>query len=433
LVSARLRLATALGCTATIALTGPAAQAASDYGFGQQAWWYRSLEMAQVHQISTGAGATVAVVDTPINTAVPELRGQHVVPVTNVCTGEPTAAGPADEHGTQMVSHIVGNGRGSRAGAAGPVGIAPDATVRTYAVADSAYTQRSTYFHCTGGNGDPFAAALLAAVDDGVRIVSMSVNEDWTPELQDAVAQAVRRGVAVVASVGNQPEDSAVSYPAALPGVVAVASTGPDGKLSPDTPVGGRSHIVISAPGDDITGGGFINGRWESSGYLLDGSSNAAAFVSGALALVAAKYPAATGNQLIQTLIHNTAGDLPFGRTADLGYGVLSPLTMLSVDPTTYPDVNPLVPAVATPTPLSDAAPATLPEQESGGGFPTGWIVLGAGLLAVASAVLRRSGLDALRRFAQRRPVELAAQVGDGPVDDPAGAVDAADRTVLGK
>jgi subtilisin family serine protease len=387
--------AAALACISTSVLTGPGAQAATDYGFGRQAWWFKSLDMAQVHAISTGKGVPVALIDTPVDPDVPELRDQHVVPVMNACTGTATGSGPADEHGTQMASLIVGNGQGTRAGEAGPVGLAPDATVRTYAVADSTYTQRSTYFHCSRAHGDAFADALRAAVTDGVRIVSMSVNEeDWSNQLQDAVDQAVNAGVVVVASVGNQPLDKTVSYPAALPGVVAVASMGPDGLPAKNNPDGGRSHFVISAPGEDITAGGFIDGRWVSSGYLVDGSSNATAFVSASLALVAAKYPTATGNQLIQTLIHNTAGDQPFGLTADRGYGVVSPLKMLSVDPTTYPDANPLVPAMSSPAPTPTAsavAPSTpLAERtDSGGTFPIRWLVLGAGIIALAAGTIR--------------------------------------------
>ena len=68
------------------------------------------------------------------------------------------------------------------------------------------------------------------------------------------------------------------------------------------------------------------------------------------------KYPKATGNQLIQTLIHNTgAGShkLVFDTSNKLGYGIVSITSMLAVDPTTYPDVNPLVSADAGASPTA--------------------------------------------------------------------------------
>jgi len=72
--------------------------------------------------------------------------------------------------------------------------------------------------------------------------------------------------------------------------------------------------------------------------------------------LVKQKYPKATGNQLVQTLIHNTgAADHPLTRDAAnlFGYGVVSVTHMLKVDPTTYPDVNPLVSTAAGASPTA--------------------------------------------------------------------------------
>ena len=84
--------------------------------------------------------------------------------------------------------------------------------------------------------------------------------------------------------------------------------------------------------------------------------SNATPIVAGFLALVKQKYPKATGNQLIQTLIHNTgAGSHKpvFDASNKLGYGIVSITSMLAVDPTTYPDVNPLVSADAGASPTA--------------------------------------------------------------------------------
>jgi hypothetical protein len=65
--------------------------------------------------------------------------------------------------------------------------------------------------------------------------------------------------------------------------------------------------------------------------------------VAGALALVKSKYPEATGNQLIQHLIHFDTDPESYAYSDDLGFGVISLRNMLANDPTGWPDVNPLM------------------------------------------------------------------------------------------
>jgi hypothetical protein len=69
--------------------------------------------------------------------------------------------------------------------------------------------------------------------------------------------------------------------------------------------------------------------------------------VSGILADVASKYPDATGNQLIQSLVRNSgsqAHELPAAPDPVMGYGTVNLSNMLRVDPAVaYEDVNPLI------------------------------------------------------------------------------------------
>ena len=112
----------------------------------------------------------------------------------------------------------------------------------------------------------------------------------------------------------------------------------------------------VAGPGVGILNqGGSEDQKWESQS-TASGTSYATPVVSGFLALVKQKYPKATGNQLIQTLIHNTgAGDHKpvFDASNKLGYGIVSITSMLAVDPTTYPDVNPLVSTAAGASPTA--------------------------------------------------------------------------------
>jgi subtilisin family serine protease len=103
-------------------------------------------------------------------------------------------------------------------------------------------------------------------------------------------------------------------------------------------------HVDVAAPGVDILIQGKPGGTWRDQ-QLIDGTSLATPIVSGFLAVTAQKYPEATSNQLLQSLIHNTGGDdheLYYDPNQMLGYGVASLTHLLRVDPTAYPDENPL-------------------------------------------------------------------------------------------
>jgi subtilisin family serine protease len=287
------------------------------------------------------------------------LAGQKVVPVRNFCGGSPIGSGAAAAHGTSIVVDIVGSGKGTAPGGVGVAGVAPGATVRTYAVEDSTSTVSAV--NCSGADeGLAVAHAIEAAAADGARIISTSLGGTDSPVLRAAVEQVVREGVVVVAAAGDGPLDPAIRYPAAYRGVVAVAAVDRDDEPWTGNVAIGRNAFVISAPGVDIPTGSFEKGRW-SSEVVYTGTSEAAPLVAGSLALVAAKYPGATGNQLIQSLIHNPAGDRDFGFDTAVGYGVVSPLKMLQTDPRQYPDVNPLLDPTATAGPEPSAQPLLEP------------------------------------------------------------------------
>lgn len=106
-----------------------------------------------------------------------------------------------------------------------------------------------------------------------------------------------------------------------------------DGNVSVLSPgVGVPSYRSTDSREMDLTGGG---------------TSTAAANLSAYLALVMQRWPDATGNQILQSLIRNTKGNASGGPKLDpehkRGFGIVDPGKLLSVDPTRYPDVNPLL------------------------------------------------------------------------------------------
>ncbi|MGQ0846969.1 MAG: S8 family serine peptidase [Sporichthyaceae bacterium] len=343
---------------------------------GPGSWWFTSLGLAEAHRQVTGKGVTVGLIDGPVASEVPELKGRDVVPVVNVCGGSATGTGAIADHTTALAAAIVGSGKGNSDDGVGTLGIAPDASLRVYAVGDAEET-----VGCGRSGVDGAALAFDRAVADGVRVVGYAGgSERLRPTLAAAVKRALDAGIVVVAATGDS-RDRTVLNPAAIPGVVAVSATTSDAEPWRDNVAANREAFVISAPGVDLPMGGFFDGQWRSAA-LRTGTSEATALVAGGVALAMQRWPNATGNQILTNLIRTatkspTASPSPAGRDSGLGFGVMSVSGMLASDPAQWPDANPLLPA-PTPTPTASPAPFVAkdaPEQA------LGWPVIAGALL----------------------------------------------------
>jgi subtilisin family serine protease len=192
--------------------------------------------------------------------------------------------------------------------------------------------------------------------------------------------------IVVVAS--NNRGGTELGWPASANGVVAVESADANGQLN-DTAVTSPLLSVVG-PGEKIRALSWAAGRWDS--YVLQsGSSAATAWTSGVLALIWSAHPTASANQIIQTLLRSTGtGKGQLVRNDSWGYGFVSVNTMLAADPTTYPDVNPLLrkdadaqPAYAAVVgPATPAAPSPGAKSGTAGGLPV-LLIVGAGLVAL--------------------------------------------------
>jgi subtilisin family serine protease len=254
----------------------------------------------------TGGPVTVAVVDSGLDMAHPDLAG-------NVWTnpGEIPGNGidddgdgyvddvhgwdfvnddgdPTDDagHGTEVSGLLAARGDNG----VGIAGIAWDVRLMPLKVLDASGS----------GTADKVAEAISFAVAHGARIVNASLNGPGRSQvLEDAIAAAEQAGVLVVVAAGNDGQDLEAhpSYPAAYreSNVVAVGSDGPDGALSSFSNTG--SAIDVTAPGEDVLttarGGGYAS-AW--------GTSMATPLVSGTLALMAAARPDLPGSALVAGL-----------------------------------------------------------------------------------------------------------------------------------
>jgi len=403
-------MAAALG---TAALLAPTAAVASVPGADDGRWYYEATGLAEIHHRTTGEGVTVALLDGRVNTAVPDLAGADVQPHEPAyCApevgGEPYAATTTDpdgRHATSMATMISGTDAGT-GGAEGIPGVAPGVTLRTYAIIVDGACQTPADQDWSQDD------AVRDALAEGAQIIAVPGTNNIT---SDGIAEALRAGAIVVAAGGN---DGAISgMPAAGNGVVTMGTVTADATLAEGSPVGSKLSVV--APGDGIRA---LAETWDFY-QTTTGSSNATAYTAGVLALLWSLYPDATAGQLLQALIHTTDGVVNESPAHDWewGYGTVSARTLLSVDPTSYPDENPFLlddgrePLVSDVLGTSQDDPTAGPEDDAGapaedgasaGGddaepaarFPVAPVVGGLIALAVVGGILMTVLLARRRR-----------------------------------
>jgi hypothetical protein len=399
----RLTSSAILVLAVTLIMPLTAASAASADG-DPGLWYYSDFGVQQAHDEGfAGQGVKIAVLDSPLNPSIPMLSSADItVHEPSYCDSSggsdatrlpATTTGPDATHGTNMVGYIAGNGTGAVTGSA-QLGVAPKASILYYAKSFSAQ-EGTQEIQCPRNgryedDGTAAAEAIDQAVADGADIISMSFGTNKEESIIDAVARADKAGVIMVAAIDNY--GLGTHGLDDMNGVVTVQSMDSSGKI-PDSTTGADTGIDVVGPGGGVTG----TASDFRSFSLGDGTSNATAIISGFLAVVKSKYPSASNNQIVQSLIHNTGVDdheLNYDPNGYFGYGVVSLQHMLREDPTQYPDVNPLISedATAYPTyeqifgvsPQASATPGAVEPASSGGAGVPGWIfVVGASILVL--------------------------------------------------
>jgi type VII secretion-associated serine protease mycosin len=322
-------------------------------------WHLEYLNIAAAHEYTRGEGVTVAVVDSGVDVNHPDLVGS-LVPGEDftsgaVALGEHTQ-GFADQggHGTAMAGLIAAHGR--------TLGIAPAAKIQPVRVFSGVGRMQGT----------GTAKGIQWAAEHGAQVMNLSLAATDDNELRAAIETAQRNDIVVVAAAGNPPEDINVAYPAAYPGVLAVASVDRNGTRK-NSVIG--PEVMIAAPGVDIMAP-TITGKYAAR----TGTSDATAIVSGAVALIRSRYPQLTAPEVID-LITSTADDAgQKGRDPEYGYGILN-----------------IVRALRMPPPTHTTAPTAAPPAPATGSHPWPWIT------GIAIALLiTAGGLTAARRRAGR-------------------------------
>jgi subtilisin family serine protease len=217
--------------------------------------------LADLHRIASGRGTRIAVVDSGIDADHPDLAGQLIVN-RNFITGQRLVP---EDHGTAVAGIIAAKGNNRL----GIEGVAPGA--RLLGLRACLQIQRLTECDTLS-----LAKALYFAIENKADVINLSLSGPDGRLLREILKIAYARGTEVVAAF--DPKLPAGGFPASVPGVIAVS----------DAPATGLNGKVFVAPGRQVptTEPG---GRW----FLVNGSSFAAAHVTGLVALVREHRPSA--------------------------------------------------------------------------------------------------------------------------------------------
>ncbi|MDX3429834.1 type VII secretion-associated serine protease mycosin [Streptomyces sp. ME01-18a] len=381
----RLRALAAVATATAFALL-PAVPARAD-AIRDQQWGLEALHTGTAWQTTKGKGITVAVLDTGVDDDHPDLAGQ-VLPGKDLIG---FGAEPGDRswalHGTAMAGIIAGRGNGPGQGD-GVLGVAPEAKILPVRVIlESGDPSRGK---ARETRGTALADGIRWAADQGADVINLSLGDDSEsahpePGEDAAVQYALGKGVSVVASAGNSGEKGdRISYPAAYPGVIAVAAVDKYGTHAAFSTR--RWYATVSAPGVDI-----VVANPDQHYYIEWGTSAASAFVSGAVALVRAAHPGLSPAQ-VKALLADTAGDAPSGgRDDSRGYGMVDPAAAIEAGAKLRPDD---LSAQSARAGYREEYFGSGPTPRGDDGGPAGWLApsaggLGAVLLALAVVLWR--------------------------------------------
>ncbi|MEN3383457.1 MAG: hypothetical protein V7608_3501 [Hyphomicrobiales bacterium] len=255
------------------------------------------MHLPEAHAITTGGSVLVAVIDTMIDAAHPDLQG--VITAAFDATGTPDKA---HAHGTGIAGVIASHGK--LTGAAPAVKI-----LAVHAFAPKAW----------GGDSMAILKGLDWSGKQSANIINMSFTGAPDEELHIMLRELRQRGAVLVAAAGNAGPQSKPLYPAAFPEVIAVTATDIDDRLFKMANRG--THIAVAAPGVDVLAAA------PDGGYqMTTGTSFAAAQVSGVAALILdrnRKLDAAA----VRRILMATARDLgPAGHDDQFGSGLVDAL-----------------------------------------------------------------------------------------------------------
>jgi len=237
-----------------------------------------TLAIEAAHEIATGKGVTIAVVDSSVDKRHRELRGR-VTSEIDLVSQRNHAGG--EVHGT-AVAGIIGSAANNGEGI---VGVAPDAHLASlracWTVDETTGSARCSSFS--------LALAIETAMQLEADVINLSLAGPPDALLGELIDAAVARGSIVVAAMPDSPGPDN-SFPSSHAGVMAVESA--------ESPSDYPAANLLRAPGAEI-----MSTAPNNAYAFFSGNSMSAAYISGVSALVREHRPAIRSEELIRLLM----------------------------------------------------------------------------------------------------------------------------------
>jgi subtilisin family serine protease len=226
-----------------------------------------AMEVERAHELATGRGVSIAIIDSAVDGDHPDLRGR-VRLARNLVTEQPGARG-GEIHGT-AIAGIIASAVNNREGI---IGVAPDVSIAAlracWAVAeDDAAAQCSSF---------SLARALELALGLQPNVINLSLAGPDDPLLSRLLDRVTERGIVVVTAYPATTESS-YAFPSSHPRVLTAHSARV--RVNSDSP------FTLAAPADEVLT------TTPGAGYaFLSGNSLAAAHTTGVIALLMERQP----------------------------------------------------------------------------------------------------------------------------------------------
>jgi len=241
----------------------------------------------------------IGLIDGPVAIDHADLAGNAIRQLPGKASGACSKANSlACLHGTFMAGILLAK-RGSPAPA-----ICPSCTLLAYPIFADALDNKDM----PSATPEDLAAAILTCIDAGANILNLSLAlvrsvAKGERALREALDHAARRGVIVVAAAGNQGSVGGTII-TCHPWVVPVAACDAQGRPTRESNLGHSMGLRgLRAPGERIASLG-VDGK----PLTLGGTSVAAPFVTGAVALLWSEFPTTTAAEVKAAVTQAVAG-----------------------------------------------------------------------------------------------------------------------------
>ncbi|MEO1543245.1 MAG: S8 family serine peptidase [Pseudomonadota bacterium] len=261
------------------------------------------LRLSDAHALATGVETKVAVIDSKIDGAHPELDGSIARTFNAIgeqVNGKPIDVDKADAHGT-AIAGIIASRKQLK-------GVAP--ATRLLAA--------NAFFREDGKGPLTTTFILLKALDwahaNEARIFNLSFagpKDEAVAEVMDKIHES---GGVLIAAAGNKGPEGPAAYPAAYRNVIAITASDSADKIYESANHG--DYVAVAAPGVGILAPA------PDGGYdYKTGTSFATAHVSGLVALMLEKDATVSTDKIRQALMQGAVDLGPTGRDDTFGAG----------------------------------------------------------------------------------------------------------------